>query len=109
MYKNFTKNKATLYRSLNGLNNVADGGTRLYDSIVDVIQIFHSSGDASRPWILVVVTDGDDNRSSRSLRECAQEISRLFTTNHSNFLFLIGVGDGVDSAKMEEVLPYFCL
>ncbi|PKY14500.1 hypothetical protein RhiirB3_519664 [Rhizophagus irregularis] len=99
----FTKNKASLHRSLNGINN-AKNGTRLYDSIVDVIQIFRNRGEVSRPWILVVVTDGDDNISSRSLHKCAQETSSLFTTKESNnFLFLVGVGDGVNSEKMNEM------
>jgi hypothetical protein len=105
MYKNFTEHKESLYRSLSGLNNVACGGTRLYDSISDVVQFFHRNGVNSRPQILVVVTDGVDNISGRSLRECAQEISNLFTNNRTNFLFLVGVGDGVNSAKMEEVFP----
>ncbi|CAB4445580.1 unnamed protein product [Rhizophagus irregularis] len=51
------------------LCNVASGGTRLYDSMVNVIKTFHSNGDRSRPWILVVVTDGDDNNSSLSFKK----------------------------------------
>ncbi|RGB41149.1 TLD-domain-containing protein [Rhizophagus diaphanus] len=98
----FTNNKASLHRSLNGINN-ARNDTRLYDSIVDVIQIFRSRGDVSRPWILVVVTDGVDNLSSRSLHKCAQEISSLFTNESNNFLFLVGVGDGVNSERMNEM------
>ncbi|CAB5365593.1 unnamed protein product [Rhizophagus irregularis] len=70
----FTKNKASLHRSLNGINN-AKNGTRLYDSIVDVIQIFRN-----------------------------RETSSLFTTKETNnFLFLVGVGDGVNSEKMNEM------
>ncbi|CAB4380346.1 unnamed protein product [Rhizophagus irregularis] len=72
----FTKNKASLHRSLNGINN-AKNGTRLYDN---------------------------DNISSRSLHKCAQETSSLFTTKETNnFLFLVGVGDGVNSEKMNEM------
>ncbi|RIA96760.1 hypothetical protein C1645_814955 [Glomus cerebriforme] len=101
--QNFTKDEASLYRSLNGIRNYVDGGTRLYDSMVDVVRTFHRNGDRTRPWILVVVTDGDDNRSSRSFKKCAEEISRLFTKESSNFLFVVGVGDDVDSAKMEQM------
>uniref|UniRef100_U9UAY8 VWFA domain-containing protein n=1 Tax=Rhizophagus irregularis (strain DAOM 181602 / DAOM 197198 / MUCL 43194) TaxID=747089 RepID=U9UAY8_RHIID len=101
--QSFTRDEASLYRSLNGLSNVVSGATRLYDSMIDVIKTFQRNGDRSRPWIFVVVTDGDDNRSSRSLRKCAEEISRLFTKESSNFLFVVGVGDGVDSTKMEQV------
>ncbi|RGB34715.1 hypothetical protein C1646_668313 [Rhizophagus diaphanus] len=101
--QSFTRDEASLYRSLNGLSNVVSGGTRLYDSMIDVIKTFQRNGDQSRPWIFVVVTDGDDNRSSRSLKKCAEEISRLFTKESSNFLFVVGVGDGVDSTKMEQM------
>ncbi|CAG8650217.1 7156_t:CDS:2, partial [Scutellospora calospora] len=100
--QNFTRDETSLYRSLNGLRNYVSGTTRLYDSIVDIIKTFHSSGDRNRPWILVVVTDGDDTGSTRSLLSCAGEISRLFTKDSSNFLFLVGVGDDVNSTKMEQ-------
>ncbi|CAB4396142.1 unnamed protein product [Rhizophagus irregularis] len=103
IFKSFTRDEASLYRSLNGLSNVVSGGTRLYDSMIDVIKTFQRNGDHSRPWILVVVTDGDDNRSSRGLKKCAEEISRLFTKKSNNFLFVVGVGDGVDSTKMEQM------
>lgn len=103
IFKSFTRNETSLYRSLNGLRNFVSGGTRLYDSIIDVIKTFQRNGDRSRPWILVVVTDGDDNRSSRSFKKCAEEISHLFTKDSSNFLFVVGVGDDVDSKKMEQV------
>jgi hypothetical protein len=109
LYKNFTEYKGSLHSSLNGLYDVADGDTRLYDSIVDIIQIFHSSGVNSRPYILVVVTDGVDNISSRSSRKCAQEISNLFTNNPTNHLFLVGVGDRVDSERWKRYCHTFCL
>jgi hypothetical protein len=105
-FKSFTKDELSLYRSLNGLNNVVSGGTRLYDSMLDIVKTFQRNGDRSRPWILVVVTDGDDNRSSRSLKKCAEEISHLFTKDSSNFLFVVGVGDDVDSTKMEQVYHF---
>ncbi|CAG8516800.1 22016_t:CDS:2 [Gigaspora margarita] len=101
--QNFTRDEASLYRSLNSLRNYVSGSTRLYDSIVDIIKTFHTSGDRTRPWILVVVTDGDDTGSTLSLLKCASEISRLFTKDSSNFLFLVGVGDDVNSTKMEQM------
>jgi Mg-chelatase subunit ChlD len=77
--------------------------------MVDVVKTFQQKGDRSRPWILVVVTDGDDNRSSRSLKKCAEEVSNLFTRESSNFLFVVGVGDNVDSTKMEQVYHHSLL
>ena len=86
------------------MRNAATGETRLYDSIYDVVVgIFRQKANRTRPWILVVVTDGDDNCSTRSARQCAQEVYRLFTIEESNFLFVVGVGDGVNSSKLQEV------
>ncbi|CAG8773344.1 3666_t:CDS:2 [Gigaspora margarita] len=101
--QNFTENETLIHRSLDGLVDVADGGTRLYDSMVDVIRTFHRYGNRTRPWVLVVVTDGDDNDSILSYNRCIGEVSRLFTNDSSNFLFVLGVGDNVDSRKLEEM------
>ncbi|CAG8578390.1 3228_t:CDS:2 [Racocetra fulgida] len=102
LHRDGLDHEASLYRSLTGLKNYVSGSTRLYDSIVDIIKTFHSNGDRTRPWILVVVTDGDDTGSNLSLLKSASEISRLFTKDSSNFLFVVGVGDDVDSTKMEQ-------
>ena len=106
MYKSFTKDEESLYRSLNRLSDFVDGNTRLYDSMIDIVKTFHRNGDRTRPWILIVVTDGDDNYSSRSFKKCAAELSSLFTKESSNFLFVVGVGDDVDSTKMEQVCHF---
>ncbi|CAG8645733.1 13877_t:CDS:2 [Cetraspora pellucida] len=78
--QNFTENEELIHRSLDGLVDVADGGTRLYD-----------------------ITDGDDNDSILSYDRCIEEVSRLFTNETSNFLFVLGVGDNVNSQRMEEM------
>ncbi|CAG8677499.1 35_t:CDS:2, partial [Ambispora leptoticha] len=101
--QSFTEDEKKLHRSLDALRNVASGGTRLYDSIYDLmIGTFRRKGDRSRPWIMIVVTDGNDICSTRSARNCAKEIFSQFTRDSSNFLFLVGVGDDVNSAKMAE-------
>lgn len=104
--KSFTRDEDSLHSSLYALRNAASGTTRLYDSMCDLVTTFRSKGDITRPWILIVVTDGNDICSTRSAYKCATEIYSQFTKESSNFLFLVGVGDDVKSEKMEEVGTY---
>ncbi|CAG8584423.1 173_t:CDS:2 [Acaulospora morrowiae] len=101
--QSFTGDEMVIHRSLNRLIDIPDGGTRLYDSMVDIVRTFRRDGDRTRPWILVVVTDGDDNSSYMSLERAANEVSQLFTRESSNFLFVLGVGESVDSTRMQEM------
>lgn len=84
---------------------MASGETRLYDSIYDVaVGTFRHTADASRPWILIVVTDGDDNCSTRAARKCGQDVYSGFSRVSNNYVFVVGVGNGVNAAKMKEVI-----
>lgn len=94
----FTGVEANLHSALNRVAHAArDGSTRLYDSIEDMVNEFWRNGARNRPWLLTVVTDGNDNSSSR-FRENPVAIGNFVRThyNHepSNFIFVIGVGDG---------------
>jgi hypothetical protein len=105
--QNFTSDENVLHRSLNSLRNVASGDTLLYDSISDITtRTFRRNADPSRPWVLIVVTDGDDNLSSMSSRQCSREIYDKFTKEDSNFMFVVGVGDRVNASKMQAVNYY---
>ncbi|CAG8505445.1 3073_t:CDS:2 [Diversispora eburnea] len=100
--QSFTENESSLHRSLEALRNIASGGTCLYDSMYDLITgTFRRKGDVTRPWVMIVVTDGNDISSTRSLYKCAEEIYSKFTRESSNYLFLVGVGDDVKSDNME--------
>lgn len=75
--------------------------TRLYDSIEDTIERFWATGHRDRPWLLTVITDGQDNLSRRyppqrasSPIDIGQYIGRRFNHEPSNFIFVIGVGEG---------------
>ncbi|CAG8585945.1 12858_t:CDS:2 [Acaulospora morrowiae] len=101
--ESFTDDEDDLHRSLNALVNIASGGTSLYDCMCELISgPFYRKGDRSRPWIMIVVTDGNDFGSIKSLETCAAEICSKYTRENSNFLFLLGVGDDVNSSKMEK-------
>lgn len=85
---------ARIVRSHAGTNE----GTRLYDSIEDVIREFWRQGDRSRPWLLTVITDGKDYFDTGKYHNNPSGIGRFIASsyNHedSNFMFLIGVGEG---------------
>lgn len=73
-----------------------DESTRLYDSIEDAITELWHYGLRTRPWLLVVITAGRDNRSSkyrRNPRAIGRYIARRFNDEPSNYLFLIAVGE----------------
>ena len=76
------------------------GGTRLYDSVCNLVDLFCQHGDRSRPWIIVAVTHRNDNRSNRSAMECNKYISENYKNKNGCYIFLISVGD---STKYEEL------
>ncbi len=96
--QNFTSNEETLLRSLHRVGmSVRNERTRLYDSIEDIVMEFWRSARRDRPWLLTVITDGQDNESSKYHNNPAN-IGRFVATkfNHepSNFIFVIGIGEG---------------
>jgi hypothetical protein len=78
-------------------------GTRLYDSIEDVINEFWRNGRRDRPWLLTVITDGKDYYDYGKYKNNPYGIGRFIATrfNHepSNFIFVIGVGEGDEIDK----------
>lgn len=97
--QSFTGREASLHSALQRLAGQArDRSTHLYDALENVIGTFWESGDRRRPWLLIVVTDGQDNVSSSKYRNNPAAIGQYIATryNHenSNFIFVIGVGTG---------------
>ena len=78
---------------------VRNEGTRLYDSIQDVITTFWQAGRRDASWVLLIVTDGMDNRSknypaanSKTPELIGRYVGTRFNHERTNFPFLIGVG-----------------
>ena len=102
--KNFTSDKIVLQKSLNALKKVAYGDTRLYDSIFDVTtKTFRQNADPTRPWVFIVVVDSDDNLSMISHGQCSGIIFDKYTRKNTNFMFVIGVGNRVNTNRMQNV------
>jgi hypothetical protein len=97
--QSFTGTENYLHVALSRIPRKVDKneGTRLYDSIEDVMSQFVRYGDRRRPWLVTVITDGIDNRSSK-YRNNPSGLGRTIATGYnaepSNFIFVIGVGEG---------------
>lgn len=95
--RNFTGHEADLHTTLRTVAREArDNHTRLYDSIADAIMAFWEYGKRDRPWLLIVITDGQDNISRKYPNPVSigQFIGQRFEFEPSNFTFVIGVGEG---------------
>ncbi len=105
----FTSTESSIHGALKGLvDQVNRWGqqTRLYDSIEDVIAEFWRNGKRDRPWLLTVITDGQDNASRKYYNNPAgigRYIGQRFNHEPSNFIFVIGVGEGsqIDKTALE--------
>ncbi len=93
----FTGRESQLHYMLDQCRSFRNENTRLYDSIEDTINTFWATGDKRRPWLLTIITDGQDNKSRRYANNpygIGQFIGQRFNHEPSNFIFLIGVGKG---------------
>lgn len=88
---------------LSALSRLQPGGTtRLYDSMCDAVVSFWQRGDRSRPWVLIVVTDGVDCASTRTAQSTGAYIRQHMTHESSNYCFIVGVGlerDGINAIQ----------
>lgn len=108
----FTASEPYLHSALSRVNrSITNERTRLYDSIEDTILQFQHYGARNRPWLLTIITDGQDNESRR-YRQNPVAIGRYVASqyNHdpSNFIFVIGVGEGrlIDSNALATLGNY---
>ena len=84
------------------LTSMCTGGTNLYDAIVVSVMQFAAQADPSRPWLLIVLTDGEDTGSRSTLAQ-ASEALRVFSGPDNNFAFLIGIGEDVKTREMQQL------
>lgn len=108
----FTATESYLHSALNRVSrSIRDERTRLYDSIEDVILQFQGYGYRDRPWLLTVITDGQDNESRKYYQNPAsigRFVASQYNHDSSNFIFVIGVGEGrqIDSNALATLGNY---
>jgi hypothetical protein len=95
--QSFTGTESYLHRALARVSqSVTNEQTRLYDSLADVIVEFWSRGMRDRPWLLIVITDGQDTCSTsfRTPAAIGHVAATRYNHEDSNFMVVIGVGEG---------------
>ena len=92
------------------------GGTRLFDSVVRAIQDFQGVygkpgfGELSRPWVLVILTDGEDNLSKTTAQAAGAFIRAEFLNQlpaeAGNYVYVVGMGPDVRMmAALRAMMP----
>lgn len=92
----FTTQSFQLQYTLDSIQNTTGGTTRLYDSIKDTIDLFWANADTGYPWLLTIITDGQDNASTQyrcGPSQLGRYVARNFMHETDNFIFLIAVGE----------------
>ena len=80
----FTGTESYLHYALGRVaRSVTNERTRLYDSIEDVIMRFWKTASRERPWLLTVITDGQDNEST-GYRNNPSGIGRFVATRYNH-------------------------
>eukprot|EP00002_Diphylleia_rotans_P004344 TRINITY_DN13172_c0_g1_i1.p1 TRINITY_DN13172_c0_g1~~TRINITY_DN13172_c0_g1_i1.p1 ORF type:complete len:232 (+),score=48.82 TRINITY_DN13172_c0_g1_i1:57-752(+) len=104
LHMDFTSDEKRVVNSIHRLKQLPSGGTCLYDSIALAILQFTLQGDSSRPWIMIILTDGNDNESKRLKNDpgaCGDLIRETFNKPASNFIFIVGVGRDVNLKALQ--------
>jgi Ca-activated chloride channel family protein len=86
----FESNEQNLRQAINRLQ--AEGNTALYDAVVDRVDTMSEEEDANRIRAVVVLSDGADNQSARTLNDVSQAIAA--TRNDLNPVIVIPVAYG---------------
>lgn len=89
-----------------------DGGTPLFDSVGELIEIFKQAPDYNNPdvtFLVIAITDGEENRSIHWKTRLGAEIKRLQATDRWTFVFRVPQGYaanlvhlGVPSGNIQE-------
>jgi Mg-chelatase subunit ChlD len=81
---------------------ICSGGTHMYDACCISVAQFFVTANARRPWVLVILTDGDDMGSDNKL-EAAADMLETFNKPADNFVFVIGLGREINEANLKRL------
>ena len=84
------------------MTQCCQSSTYLYDATILSVVHFISQADSSRPWVLLIITDGNDSGSGKSLQEAAAVLQR-YNAAQNNFAFIVGIGSDVNKTAMENL------
>ena len=98
-----------------GLGNCLDdidtfGGTRLHDSLCDAVDYLNEYGDGLRPWYIFALTYNNDDRSTRSAKECGKYIFENYASRSNKCcVVVISVGKDVCCEELNGIEIDKCL
>jgi Ca-activated chloride channel family protein len=79
-------------------NLIADGGTAVWDATVEAFEQVRSEADASRINAVVVLTDGEDTDSSRSIEDAVEAVRAQGDSDDQVRVFTIAYSAGAAGA-----------
>eukprot|EP01040_Poterioochromonas_malhamensis_P012692 gene12691-13900_t len=88
--------------SLDACRYSTGGGTALYDAAVASVVQFAATADRTRPWLLIILTDGEDTNSRTKPSELI-EVLKLFNQASSNFVFVVGLGASLQDTELRRI------
>lgn len=98
----FTPSELQFHSSLMQLS--ANGGmTRFRDSLYDFAKYFQAHARRNRPWLIIVITDGDDNTSRLSPGTVGAYLRPMSTYQNRVFIFTIGVGNNINQTALQNL------
>jgi hypothetical protein len=96
---NNTVTRETVNSSVNAVKPITSyytsGMTALFDSVMDLIKIMEAAPDANDPnvsFLIMAITDGEENRSSVPVHTLIDKIRRLTATDRWSFVFRVPFG-----------------
>ncbi|MFQ3658974.1 MAG: vWA domain-containing protein, partial [Anaerolineae bacterium] len=98
---NFETNIARMRERIQQLR--PEGGTSLYDAVVDMVTLLNDSTDTDRIRAVVLLSDGEDTTSTRYRLSDVESVIRA-TRNELNPVIVIPVGYGRLSDELIRVL-----
>ncbi|MDT7805572.1 MAG: hypothetical protein QOI78_9005 [Actinomycetota bacterium] len=89
---------------LNQLKATADGGTGLYDSVLDTYRTARREWEAGRLNLVIVVTDGrNEDPKGISRADLLTELAKLQDPRRPIRLIGVGVGPDADKAELDDL------
>eukprot|EP00672_Neobodo_designis_P015406 CAMPEP_0174847340 /NCGR_PEP_ID=MMETSP1114-20130205/12853_1 /TAXON_ID=312471 /ORGANISM="Neobodo designis, Strain CCAP 1951/1" /LENGTH=205 /DNA_ID=CAMNT_0016081613 /DNA_START=12 /DNA_END=629 /DNA_ORIENTATION=- len=97
------EDEATAITALHVLRDKCTGSTRMYDCVKFSVVHHILTADPRRPWLLIILTDGEDNESEATAEEAATVLRRFISAGNDNSVVIIGVGQSSETRGLSRI------
>ncbi|MCS6773980.1 MAG: VWA domain-containing protein [Anaerolineae bacterium] len=94
-------NREALLSAIDGLR--ASGNTSLYDAVITAVETLQQSSDPKRIQAIVLLSDGQDTASERSLQEAVQVLRRARNSRTPILLIPVAYGRDADTNALNSL------